>query len=60
MLIVTSLYLGGRTEGCVPTHPSVPVNYIVEFYTNFNSGEYSFMFGSCVKLDRVSHTYPEA
>ena len=24
------------------TDPSVPVNYIVEFYTNFNSGEYSF------------------
>ena len=42
------------------TYPSVPVNYIVEFCTNFNSGEYSFMFGSCVELDPVFHTYPAA
>ena len=34
----------GRANWRVGTHLSVPVNYIVEFYTNFNSGENSFMF----------------
>ena len=34
----------GRVNWRVGMYPSIPVNYIEEFYTNFNSGEYSFMF----------------
>ena len=34
----------GRVNWRVGTYPSVPLNYVVEFNTNFNSGEYSFMF----------------
>ena len=35
----------GLTEHAHLTYPSVPVKYIMEFYTNFDFlGKYSFMF----------------